>query len=269
MYKFIIKMSISHHVGGGRFGNNLFKYFATKVIGKYTNKTYRHNYRSCNHFINDSTYKQAYEYCVKNPNSLEGDIFLDGYFQTDFWVVKEREFLNSLMTIENTDKFNDEYCIKDIAEALKNFDKSMFGDNTLTVHIRLDDFFHKNENSEVLDPDFLRDYISNVMTENNFTKCVFIVDELRKEWEKKYMDKLLSIPNSLKITNDLLTDFCILFYSPNLMVCRSTFAWAASACSIYNKKIWLPLKQNTHSHQVFNTLGENTITFTPSYMTKY
>ena len=33
-------MSISHHVGGGRFGNNLFKYFATKFIGKYLSFTY-------------------------------------------------------------------------------------------------------------------------------------------------------------------------------------------------------------------------------------
>jgi hypothetical protein len=260
-------MSISHHVGGGRFGNNLFKYFATKIIGKYTNKKYVHNRRSWNHFINDSNYKQAYDHCVENPNSLEGDIFLDGYFQTDFWVVKEREFLNSIITVDNDDRFNDEYCIKDIAEALNKFDKSTIDETTLTVHLRLDDFFHQNNNSEVIDPDYLRDYITKVMAENNFTKCMFVVDEIRKDWEQKYMDKLLSIPNSFKVTNDLLTDFCILFYSPNLMVCRSTFAWAASACSIYNKKMWLPLKPNTHSHQVFNTLGENTTTFIPPYLT--
>ena len=260
-------MSISYNLNG-RFGNNLFQYFATKVISKYTNKKYVYN-TYFNRVIGDEEFKVIYESCIEGSFQTEDDLYLNGYFQTDFWIIKEKEFLQSLLTIDNIDRINKDYTIKDIVLVLYDFSlkELVLNPSSLTVHIRLDDFYHQGYNSEVLDPDFLIEYINSVILDNNIKNCIFIVDILKEDWEKNYINKLLTIPNSVIMNNDILTDFSLLFYSYNLMLCKSTFGWISSACSKYNKNIWLPINKSIHSHQVFNTLGENTITFTPTYMT--
>lgn len=258
-------MSISYKVGG-RFGNNLFQYFATKVIGKITNKKYVYK-ASFEKEIDEIEFENIYK---NNICNIDNDIVLNGYFQKDFWITKEKEYMNSLLTENNNDRINDNYTVKDLVLSLKNLNKEYIelvkNTGTLVVHVRLDDFYHQGYNSEVIDPYFLRDYIETVMRENNITKCVYIVDILKKSWEVNYMNIILSIPNSVMLNNDMLTDFSLLYYSSNLMVCRSTFAWIASACSLHNKKIWLPVDSNINANQKFNTLGDNTIVFVPSYM---
>jgi hypothetical protein len=261
-------MSISYQLGG-RFGNNLFQYFACKVIGKYTNKQYIYNTRFDKVF-GDLEFKDLYEKCVNNKSCIDGDIYLNGFFQMDFWLIKEKEFLYSLLSGDNEDRINDNYTIKDIVNALNNITIEHLDlitePSSLVVHIRLDDFYHQGYNSEVISASFLKEYINSVMIDNNINKCIYIVDTLKEPWERDYMDILLSIPNSIMLNNDMLVDFSILFYSTNLMLCRSTFGWIASACSIHNKKVWISSSPNIHSNQHFNTLGDNTIFFNPVYM---
>jgi hypothetical protein len=258
-------MSISYKLCG-RFGNNLFEYFATKVISRITNKKYVFN-ASFQKEINEIEFENIYK---NNISNIDGDIVLHGYFQKDFWITKEKEYMYSLLTEDNNDRINENYTVKDLVLALKSLSKEHIelvkNIDTLVVHIRLDDFYHQGYNSEVIDPYFLKDYIIKIMSENDIKKCIYIVDILKRQWEVNYMNIMLTIPNSIILNNDMLIDFSLLFYSSNLMVCRSTFAWISSACSIHNKKIWLPVDSNINTNQHFNTLGNNTITFIPTYM---
>ena len=260
-------MSISYDVIG-RFGNNLLQYFATKVIAKYTNKIFVYKTKFSN-VIEDHKFKDTYYECIKNPSCLEGNIYMYGYFQKDFWINKEREYLYSLLTEDNEDRFNDNLLIKDLVYAIKNVRNDLLelvtNRDNLIVHVRLDDFIYNGFNTDVINPYFLRDYIKDIISLRKYKKCIFIVDILRQDWEREYMNILLSIPNSMVLTNDMLTDFSLLFYSKNLMVSRSSFSWIASGCSIHNENIWVPTTTKD-THQNFNSLGKNSISFEAIYL---
>ena len=256
-------MSISYNIGG-RFGNNLFQYLATKVIAKYTNKQYVYK-TPFSKVITDSNFEEVYNNCKINSSYLEGDIYLNGYFQTTYWINNEQKYIQSLLTIKNEDRINDEFTVKDIIEAYNKFDKSVINEDDLVVHIRLDDFYHQGYNSEVIHPLFLRDYILDIM--KGYKRCIFIVDKLKREWEVEYMKFMLTIPNSKILTNDMLTDFLILFYSRNLVLCRSTFGWIAALISPYNDKVWFPEQRPLiNSHQIIPKFNDNSIHFNPIYM---
>ena len=255
-------MSISYTVGG-RFGNNLFQYFATKVIAKYTNKKYVYK-QKFSKVIGDNDFELFYSKCKENPFYIEGDILMDGYYQTTYWINEEKDYINSLLTVNNTDRINDNYTIKDIVEAFNSFDKTIINDEDLIVHIRLDDFYHQGYNSEVIHPLFLRNYIISLMS--NYKRCIFVVDILKKEWENEYMNILLTVPNSISVTNNMLTDFSLLYYSKNVMLCRSTFGWIATAISPHNNKVWFPEQfPLINSHQIIPKFNDNSIHFNPSF----
>ena len=265
----LIKMSISYNIGG-RFGNNLFQYFATKVIAKYTNKKYVYN-NKFSYIISDNNFEDIYE-SIKSNNSIEEDIYLCGYFQTTFWINNEKEYIQSLLNIKNEDRINENYTIKDIVIALESFNNNIIDNDELVVHIRLDDFYHQGYNSEVIDPLYLKDYILTLM--KDFKKCRFVVDHLKKDWEKEYMTTLLTIPNSVAMTNSILEDFSLLFYSKNVVLCRSTFGWIATSISPHNIRVWFPEQfPLINSHQIIPKFNENSVHFNPKYLksggTKY
>lgn len=261
-------MSISYEIWG-RFGNNLFQYFACKVIANYTNKNYiyRKQFFDSNDLtiITDDNFIEIYENLRKNNNVINGNISLRGYFQRTDWFLQEKKYISSLLTEDNKDRFNDQYTIKDIVDVLKD-GINYLNDKTLTVHIRLDDFYHSGYDSEISEPDLLKDYILNIM--KDYDKCIFIVDKLREKWEYDYMDILLSIPNSTIKNNDILTDFSILYHSPNLMLSKSTFSWISCLCSTYNKNVWYPILNGRIPHQYIHKFKDNDVGFSLPIMTK-
>ena len=256
-------MSVSYNLNG-RFGNNLFQYFAAKVIAKYTNKKYIYKTLFSN-VISDSNFEEIYNKCKTDSSYLEGDIYLNGYFQTTYWINNEKEYIQSLLTIDNEDRINDVFKVKDIVEGYNKLEKTIINEDDLVVHIRLDDFYHQGYNSEVIHPLFLREYILDIM--KGYKRCIFIVDKLKREWEEEYMKIMLTIPNSKILTNDMLTDFLILFYSRNLVLCRSTFAWIATLISPYNIHVWFPEQRPLiNSHQIIPKFNDNSTHFEPVYM---
>jgi hypothetical protein len=261
-------MSISYKVGG-RFGNNLFQYFAAKVIGKYTDKNYIYN-KNFEKVITDNTFEEEYNKQIEEnaPNrTIQQDILLDGYFQTSFWINKEKEYIQSLLTINNEDRINQQYTIKDIVQELNKF-IPYITDKDLVIHIRLDDFYHQGYNSEIIDPCFLKEYILELTSTCKFENIFFISDKIRHNWETKYMEILLEIPNSKLLNNTLLEDFCLIFYSKNIVLCRSTFGWISSLISPHINNIWFPEQTPLiNSHQIIPKFNENSIHFKPTYMT--
>lgn len=272
-------MSISYFVSG-RFGNNLFQYFATKVLGKILNKEYIFNgsknplTRGKNNEkievenmveVDDEKFNEIIskkEYRTQGAGySIEGNIYVVGFFQTQDWLTLHREYIQSLFIEENMDRINDDYTISDIVKHVSKI--KPIRDDILIVHLRLDDFFHNAHNSEVIHPKSIIEEINKI---EGINKVMFISDTLKKTWELSYTNHLTySVKNSVAISNSLLTDFGLLYNARNLMLCRSTLGWIAGILSTENKRNWFPLNEE-FKHQTVNKLNENTLTFTPEYL---
>ncbi len=265
-------MSISYFISG-RFGNNLFQYFATKVLGKILNKEYVFNgsKKPLSRGINGEKIKvdnltevddEKFNEIISDKNaSIEGDIYVVGYFQTQEWITLYRDYIQSLFTEENMDRINDEYTISRIAKHVNTI--KPVRDDILIVHLRLDDFFHNAHNSEVIHPKSIIDEINKI---EGINKVMFISDTLKKPWELAYVNHLTySVKNSIAISNSLLTDFGLLYKAKNIMLCRSTLGWIAGILSTENKRNWFPLNKD-FKHQTVNTLNGNTVVFNPEYL---
>jgi hypothetical protein len=265
-------MNISYFVSG-RFGNNLFQYFATKVLGKILNKEYVFDgsKKPLTRGVNNEKIKvdnmvevdeEIFNDIIsKKEYSIEGNIYVIGFFQTQEWITLYKEYIQSLFTEENMDRINNEFTISGIFKIVNKINP--IRDDILIVHLRLDDFFHNAYNSEVIHPKSIIDKINEI---DGINKVMFISDTLRKPWEVSYVNHLKNnIKNSIAVTNPLLTDFGILCKAKNLMLCRSTLGWIAGILSKENKRNWFPLNEE-FKHQSVNKLNENTVTFTPKYL---
>jgi hypothetical protein len=265
-------MSISYFVSG-RFGNNLFQYFATKVLGKILNKEYVFNdsKKPLSRGINNEKIKvdnltevdeEKFNEIISNKgSSIEGDIYVVGFFQTQDWISLYRDYIQSLFTEENMDRINDDYTIFRIVKHVNTI--KPIRDDILIVHLRLDDFFHNAHNSEVIHPKSIIDEINKIECIN---KVMFISDTLKQPWELAYINHLTySVKNSIAISNSLLTDFGLLYKAKNIMLCRSTLGWFAGILSTENKRNWFPTN-NDFKHQTVNKLNENTVVFNPEYL---
>jgi hypothetical protein len=265
-------MSISYFVSG-RFGNNLFQYFATKVLSKILNKEYVFNGSKTLLTRGENNEKIKVENMVevddekfneiisKKEYSIEGNVYVIGFFQTQDWLTLYREYIQSLFIEENMDRINHDYTISDIVKHVCKI--KPVRDDILIVHLRLDDFFHNAHNSEVIHPKSIIEEINKI---EGINKVMFISDTLKKPWELSYVNHLIySVKNSIAISNSLLTDFGLLYKARNLMLCRSTLGWIAGILSTENKRNWFPLNED-FKHQTINKLNENTLTFTPDYL---
>lgn len=273
-------MSISYFVSG-RFGNNLFQYFATKVLGKILNKEYVFNNsptpltrdRENNKIkvpntteIDEEMFNHIIEKVSDNNYNdvIEGYIYVVGFFQTQNWISLYRDFIQSLFVEENKDKINNDYTISDIVKFVNKI--KPVGDDVLFVHLRLDDFLHNIINSEVVHPDSI---IKKIKEIEGINRVIFVCDVVKKNWEKSYVNHLTSnVKNSIIVSNPLLVDFGLLYNAKNLMLCRSTLGWIACILSKENKRNWFPINNSElFKTQTINRLNENTIVFTPDYLT--
>lgn len=257
-------MSISYCVGG-RFANNLIQYFATKVLCRITNKEYK--YKEITHdqrVIGDIEYIELYNNIKENNTIIEGNILLNEFYQSKEWMFQERDYLISLVKIENEDRINDSYKVSDLARALLEYNNTLSEDE-LIIHVRLDDYFHQGYNSDVIDPVSLMEYINTLCFKSHTIVC----DSIRTDWEMKYIDKLLNnIPNSKVTTNSLLTDFCIMYYAKNIVLSRSTFSWMGPILSHHTEKSWFPLREvRLYPNQTIDSINDRTINFTPKFLT--
>jgi len=268
-------MPISYTISG-RFGNNLYQYFACKIISKLTNKKYEyignnlHEYNKTSFIISDSNFYEVYD---KTIIISQDNILLSGFFQNIKHLTENLEYIRELFNINNEDRINNEHTIKDIVNYCLNIPQCLEYKNnkdTLFVHVRLDDFYHQGWNSEILDPIELKKYIINIVKEENKNNCVIIADKIRQDWEQKYIDELLKLNSEYKdnfirlSSNSLLEDFSLIYNAEYIVLCRSTFGWISTLLSTINKKNWFPEHNIDKTRKVFN---EKSIYFSPSYYT--
>lgn len=232
----------------GRLGNNLFQYFAAKVLGKYTKAQYVYaSHISSPLIIKDdhflSVYRQAKE------GKLKGNIKLDGFFQYDI-LSEEREYLKSLFTSENRERINENYTIGEIASYIKEFKNDVTTD--VVMHVRLDDFKHEGHNSEILHPSCLLPLIDK-------RKITVICEAPKREWEREYLAHFAK-EKATVMHGQQLQDLARLYYASTLISSTSSFCWIAALLG-QGREYYFP------KHRSFNTIvGAKCSSFAISYL---
>ncbi len=260
------KMIISYHAQG-RLGNNIFQYIAVKVVQKYVKQLgvdceYRFNERG-SYWFSEFNYRQLYDILVLSTTNrenlnvlihfLNNNWFFDGFYQFDYHIINEREFIRSLFTPENEERINENYRVCDIVNGVMKY-KPSFKDEDIVTHVRLDDFI----NVGVLD----HKNVSKIIKESGLKGKVYVVcDKLKKDFEKKYMDDFKKDTEFTLVSNDdMFKDLAYLWYAPNLLCNNSTFCWISGILGEC-KKSWCPVNKGKHPPQNFERVKEDTVTY--------
>ena len=266
-------MIISYEIRG-RFGNNLFQYYAMKIIQRLFHDldieyTYVYNTKPNNCMIvGDSDFKELYK-SLKNktipPDYKNKNIYLYGYFQFLYFLEENIDYVKELFSEKNNEKINNNIYMNVFVEKVNNCEKK-YNNNDLVVHIRLDDFIQSGLDNNIIDPNIMRMVIDDIKRNNkDINNIVIIVDKLRRGFEMQYMDILTKFRNDIKIiSSSMEEDFSQLYRAKNIVCSNSTFSWWAALLGNSDKN-WFPNTNNYYTNQEFNRINSSTIV----YQTKY
>jgi hypothetical protein len=137
------------------------------------------------------------------------------------------------------------------------FDLPKFDKNTedIVLNVRLDDKVHSNnlenpenwDNAEIIHPD----YYKKILNSEKFNKVYIVVDEIKYEWEKKYISHFENY-NPILVSKTPSEDFNFIRSFNKIITSVSTFSyWAAflsDADKIYTFKNAGYLGRNIRSH---------------------
>ena len=258
----------------GRFCNLVFQYIATKTLEYLLNcispESYKYQYNTTDNsvVVRENTFYQIYT-LVKNGafKQLQYNLFLDGFYQFDFHVIEQIDFIKSLFTKENTDSINEKVKVCDVANAFESYVPE-YTEEDLVMHLRLDDFVNEGENSFLIHPVSYINTVHEIQEKHNFKKIYIVVDKIRRVWEKEYVDRLLEELSEYNMevlpTSDFLTDMSRIYHAKNILCSNSTFCWipALLGKSINN---WMP-DRNTCSNQNFYKINKDTKLYTVTYL---
>jgi len=212
----------------GRTGNNIVQYCAAEVIRhifQFDNvQKIEGNPRNMLE-IRDDKYKEIVENYMKYPSEYlecDRDIYLYGFFQYSSILVYLRPQLLSLFHESNhTNISHDNYTISQIISHKIN---NIITNEDVVIHLRLDDYIHDNNPPHIFDKEKLGELIDML----TFKKLYIVCDELRTEWEKKYVEYFKQKYNTILLSGSLLDDFTILRKAKRLITSPSTFCWIAA-----------------------------------------
>ena len=258
----------------GRLGNNIFEYFATKVLQFLLNcikpLSYEYQYNKVDEsvVIRENTFYQLYT-LAKNGlfKNLNYNLYLDGFYQFDFYTVEQIDYIRTLFTVDNHDQLNDKVKVSDIAKAFESYIPE-YTENDLVVHIRLDDFVNEGHNSFLIHPISYVNAIDEIQEKHNFKTIYIIVDKIRRVWEKNYIDKVLEELKEYDIKvlpqADYLTDMARIYHATNIVCGNSTFCWIPAMLG-KNKNNWMP-DRNTCSNQNFYKINKESKLYQVDYL---
>ena len=261
-------MKISYKVSG-RFGNNLFQYIATKLIQNELTKKdnfveYIYDTQLDNAFvITDKNYFQILN--DVNP-ILNKNVYLDGYFQFDEHIIKNKGYINSVINSYNNENINNDVKVSFLANKLReNQYKYNNNNNDYILHLRLDDFIGDRI---VMKPDM---YINVISSLKESVNLIIVVDKVKYPWEIEYIRMIYEYSTNvknMKVTisshDDMFSDFCKLYYAINLISSNSTFSYLAGLLG-YHKYTWCPVN-TIYSHQKISKFDENTVSKQVDYI---
>jgi hypothetical protein len=200
----------------GRFGNNLFQYFAAKIIEKIygiENKSHCGNVKT----LDDNQWEELCLYYMENNTPMEQDcdtFHLHGFFQISNVFNYFRDFLKEL--VENDPTLTHLKC------DLKEYP----GNNDVVIHIRLDDYMHEYHNTEIIHPSYFTNILDNLV----YDKLYIVSDHIRHEYEHRYI-KYFEKYNYIHITGTHIEDFNFIRNSNRIISSSSTFCWIAAFLS--------------------------------------
>jgi hypothetical protein len=262
-------MSIISYNLMGRFGNNLFQYIATKIIQNkllMINKEYAYNYNTKpeNSFIiNDKNFFDILNDIYIIP--INQNVYLDGYFQFDKHIRENKKYVLSILNENNIEKINDNYTVSQFYNKIYSFNRR-FRDNEVLIHLRLNDFLWENVCINYMQ---YVDIINNLPSHIN--KIIIIVDKCRDKWELDYLNiiYLISINKNLIVQiesgDDLLEDFCKMYYSINFLSSNSTLSYLAGLLGEH-KLTWCINNKIRYPHQCVEKFNDNTISLDAKYL---
>jgi hypothetical protein len=227
-------MIISYHAQG-RLGNNIFQYIAVKVIQKYVRElvgiecSYEFmskdeaNKRRLNWF-NEFQFKQLYSiissletekklYYLKS--FLENNWFFDGFYQFDYHIRDNLDYIREIFTEDNEDIINDSYRVCDIVKGINKYNID-FNNNDIVTHVRLDDFLN---GGIVMDHKCVTKIINGI---ENKGEVYVVSDKIKTPFEIKYMKEFKGDYKLISNT-DMFKDLAYLWKAPNLICNNSTF----------------------------------------------
>lgn len=211
-------------VGGGRFGNQLFRYWATQLL------CYLHGHEFCGNNVsmlcnpievNDKMYIESI--CDKSFADTRRDLIVTGYCQNfDIFGNLYRTFVKQLMSSSNTYELYDGICINQLHEAM---DQSMFvlRPKDIVIHVRLDDFIQEAWSLKF-------SYYKEALGERSqWDRIIIVTDCLRTDAERSYVGKLIQSLGGEVIIHQgtMLEDWRLLRRAKNIIASNSTFAWTA------------------------------------------
>jgi GR25 family glycosyltransferase involved in LPS biosynthesis len=248
----------------GRFANNLFQYFAAKVLAEKIGFVFRFSTRGSLDSNTLIIWEDRFETLLQQLQDAEfrsrfieftktKGITLRGYFQTEDWL--RCNDLSKFVTEDNDDQFTDDYYVRDIFQAVKN---SPFDKDVWVIHIRLEDFVRNGHNSDIIDPDCIAKLLD--------TKIRFIVcRSARNVWEQEFLSNACTrLGASLLSSDHPLDEFALLYNAPNLVLCRSTFGWMAAQLSSKQERVYFPICTSIHSTQKINRI-KNSLGYQPVF----
>ncbi len=258
-------MKISYKVSG-RFGNNLFQYIAMKLVQNELSKKdtfieYIYNSPLENAFV--VTDENFFDILNDVSPLLNRNVYLDGYFQFDEHIIKNKGYINAVINSYNCENINDNITVSFLANKLR--DNNYDFKNEYILHLRLDDFIGDRI---VMKPDMYIDVISSL---SNVSQLIIVVDKLKYPWEIEYVrliheyaTKVKGMNVSISSDDDMFRDFCKLYYAPNLISSNSTFSYLAGLLGTH-KYTFCPVN-TIYSHQRISKFDENTVSKQVDYI---
>lgn len=214
----------------GRFGNCLFQYVSARIFAEKNNlnlvstigqdvaqtKPHKHNEEDIGQIIKKIDHKSFIDDEIPFSGNQYNYMF-DDFFQNGNYINNNAKLVDSFFSLPKVDRN-----YKDIV-----------------MHVRLDDYVHTNVNnpqdwskSEIVSPAY---YLS-ILDKEEYSKLYIVVDKLKTEWEKKYIDYFKRY-SPVIINNTPAEDFNFIRRFDKMIISNSTFAYWAAFLS-HAKKIY-------------------------------
>ena len=241
----------------GRSGNNIFQYLAAEVIKYIYNFDCVAKYDNTNRdvlIIDDEKYTTIINDYLQNPTNTftsNRDILLYGFFQKSNILVSLRTELLKYFNTLNTTYINDKYTISDFSKK-ETSHNIIFDDDTILLHLRLDDYIHNNSPPNIFDKEEFSKFLDTI----SFKKLYILCDELKTDWEKKYINYFIEKYQAIILTGTIFDDFNLIKSAKNLITSQSTFSWIASYLGNANK-VYIPYSNFYKEHQVLKDCHNN------------
>jgi len=218
----------------GRSGNNIFQYLAGEVIKQIYNFDIVQLKSTNEHLIitedlieiNDHRYTQIISEYLSNPQkifSCDKDIILNGYFQKSDILLYLRPTLLKYFNRINYTFINNMYTISDFSR-LETIHNIILDNDSLILHLRLDDYIHHNNPPNIFDKVELSKFIDTIL----FSKLYIVCDKINHNWEKVYIQYFIDKYNATILSASLIDDFNFLKLAKKLMISQSTYCWLAA-----------------------------------------